>query len=83
MPDLPFSKLRRVGNTVYLSGELGFNSDGTLPETITEQTENCLRRIEGTLQGEGLSLKDVVSCTCYVSDGSEFSDFNAAYLSVF
>lgn len=83
MADLPFSKTRRVGSTVYLAGEIGFAADGSLPEGITAQTENCLNRIRVTLEAEGLSLANVVSCTCYLTDKADFAAFNAAYAPFF
>jgi enamine deaminase RidA (YjgF/YER057c/UK114 family) len=54
-------------------------ADGTIPEGITAQTDLTLQRIAATLSGEGLSLKDVVSCTVYLTDKADFAAFNAAY----
>ncbi len=76
---LPLSKLRRAGDTVYLSGELGFAADGSLPEGIAAQTEQTLKNIAATLAGEGLSLSDVVSATVYLTDRADFAAFNEVY----
>jgi len=43
------------------------------------QTDLTLARIASTLSGEGLSLKDVVSCTVYLADKADFRAFNEAY----
>jgi len=83
MSNLPFSKVRRVGNTVYLAGELGFDADGSLPEGIEAQTKNCLERIKATLEAEGLAMSNVVSCTCYLTDRSDFAKFNETYAPFF
>nr|WP_321455523.1 RidA family protein [uncultured Cohaesibacter sp.] len=83
MANLPFSKVRRSGSAVYLSGEIGFNSDGSVPEGIEAQTKNCLESIKKTLESEGLSLSNVISCTCYLTDRSDFAAFNAVYASYF
>ncbi|MDO6587211.1 RidA family protein [Salipiger sp. 1_MG-2023] len=83
MSDIPLSKVRRVGNTVYLSGELGFDETGGMPEGIEAQTHNCLSRIRETLKGEGLALTDVVSATCHLTDKADFAAFNAVYASYF
>ncbi|WP_186393456.1 MULTISPECIES: RidA family protein [unclassified Pannonibacter] len=80
---LPFSKVRRAGSTVYLAGEIGFAADGTVPEGIEAQTRNCLSRIKATLEGEGLTMAHVVSCTCYLTDAKDFAAFNAAYAEFF
>ena len=83
IPALPFSKLRRIGSTVYLSGELGFGADGSIPEGIEAQTRNCLDRIKATLEGEGLGMGNVVSCTCYLVDKADFAAFNTVYAEYF
>ncbi|MEQ6250365.1 RidA family protein [Sulfitobacter sp. HNIBRBA3233] len=79
VPILPFSKTRRVDDLLFLSGELGFAPDGTIPDGIEAQTRNCLDRIKTTLAGEGLGLSDVVSCTCFLTDKADFAAFNAVY----
>lgn len=79
VPNLPFSKTRRADHLLFLSGELGFAADGTIPDGIEAQTRNCLKRIRATLAGEGLGLPDVVSCTCYLTDKADFAAFNAVY----
>ena len=83
MARIPLSKVRRVGSTVYLSGELGFDADGKIPEGIEAQTTNCLENIKKTLAGEGLDLSNVVSCTCYLTDPSDFAAFNGVYARYF
>ncbi|QPM92518.1 RidA family protein [Pseudooceanicola algae] len=82
-PKLPLSKLRRLGDTIYLSGELGFDDAGKIPEGIEAQTTNCLNRIKATLEAEGLSLASVVSCTCYLTDAGDFAAFNKIYAETF
>ncbi|PDS41253.1 reactive intermediate/imine deaminase [Rhizobium anhuiense] len=80
---LPFSSLRRIENTVYLSGELGFDASGQIVGDITRQTKTTLNRIEATLAGIGLSRRDIVSCTCYLVHKHDFSGFNEAYRTFF
>ncbi|OCX60991.1 reactive intermediate/imine deaminase [Thioclava sp. SK-1] len=80
---IPLSKTRRIGSTLYLSGELGFATDGTMPKGITAQTENCIDAIAKTLASEGLNLSNVVSATCYLTDPADFAGFNAVYSAKF
>lgn len=77
--NLPFSKVRRAGGLIHLSGELPFAEDGSIPDGIAAQTDLTLRRIAATLAGEGASLADVVSCTIYLTDTADFAAFNEAY----
>ena len=77
---IPLSKLRKIGDTAYLSGELGFDDKGMLvPGGIEAETAQVLKRISDTLAGEGLTLDDVVSCTCYLADKKDFPAFNKVY----
>lgn len=83
MPTPPLSKLRRLGDAVHLSGELGFGADGTVPEGVAAQTGNAIDRIQATLATEGLDLSDVVSAACYLTDRTDFAAFNAVYAARF
>ncbi|MCY1538382.1 2-iminobutanoate/2-iminopropanoate deaminase [compost metagenome] len=80
---LPFSSLRRIESTVYLSGELGFDASGQIVGDIAQQTETTLNRIEATLADIGLSRRDIVSCTCYLVRKHDFTGFNQAYRTFF
>jgi len=81
---IPLSKIRRIGDTFYLSGELGFDDNHNIvPGGIEAETKQVLERITATLATEGLTLEDVISCTCYVSDKSDFAGFNKVYREYF
>ena len=54
IPTPPLSRTRRHGDQLYLSGELPFNEDGTIPDGIAAQTELTLGRMAATLAAEGL-----------------------------
>lgn len=73
----PLSKIRNIDNTYYLAGELGFEAEGQLAEGIEAQTRVTLERISRTLEGVGLTLGDVVTATCYLTDPADFQAFNA------
>jgi 2-iminobutanoate/2-iminopropanoate deaminase len=81
--ELPFSSFRQVGETIYLSGELGFNANGQIVGNIAQQTETALQRIEATLEGIGLGRRDIVSCTCHLVNKSDLEAFNNAYRAFF
>lgn len=76
---LPFSKLRKDAGLVFLSGEMPFAEDGSVPEGIAAQADLTLRRIAATLATEGLGLNDVVQVTVYLTHAEDFAAFNAAY----
>lgn len=83
MPTLPFSKIRTAAGLAFLSGEMPFAADGSIPEGITAQTHLTLERIAATLATEGLSLADVVSVNVFLTHKEDFAAFNTAYASHF
>jgi 2-iminobutanoate/2-iminopropanoate deaminase len=82
---LPFSEAVRVGNTLYLSGQLGI-APGTLklvPGGIEAEAKQTLENIRSTLQVYGYGMKDVVKCTVMLADIAEWSTFNEVYRGFF
>ena len=84
---LPFSEAVRVGNTVYLSGQLG-NVPGPGPITLAPggmagEAKQGMDNIQTALQAHGLSMADVVKCTVMLADMSELGAFNDVYKTYF
>ena len=83
--DLPFSAAVRVGNTLYLSGALG-NIPGTLNLAeggIQSETRQTMENISQTLESFGSSMDDVVKCTVFLADISEWAAMNEVYVTFF
>ncbi len=84
---LPFSEAVRVGNTVYLSGQLG-NVPGPgpiklAPGGMAGEAKQVMDNIQTALQAHGLSMADVVKCTVMLADMSEWGAFNDVYKTYF
>jgi len=80
---LPFSEAVRVGDILYLSGQLGRGPDGKLPDGIEAQTKQTLDNIGATLKLAGLSHGDIFHCTAMLSDMKLWPDFNKVYVTYF
>jgi reactive intermediate/imine deaminase len=80
---LPFSEAVRVGDILYLSGQLGRGPDGKLPDGIEAQTKQTLDNIGATLKKAGLGYGDVFHCTAMLSDMKLWPDFNKVYVTYF
>ncbi|MBS0579165.1 MAG: RidA family protein [Proteobacteria bacterium] len=78
---LPFSAGVRVGDMLYLSGQIGLGADDKLPPGIEAQARNTLDRIGATLKSAGLGWKDVVRCAVFLNDMGNWPAFNAIYAS--
>jgi 2-iminobutanoate/2-iminopropanoate deaminase len=80
----PLSPGIKVGNTVYVSGQVGRHpTTGQMGGDIREQTRNCLERIKAILEAAGTSLGNVVSATCWLSSRENFAGFNEVYATYF
>ena len=80
---LPFSSAVRVGDMLYLSGQIGNRADGTLPDGIDAQSRQVMDNIGGVLKSAGLSFNDVVKCTVMIDDIKQWGDFNKVYVTYF
>lgn len=80
---LPFSDAVRVGETLYLSGQLGIGADGKLPEGIEAQTKQALENVGAILKRAGLGYNDVFHCTAMLSDMANWPAMNKVYVTYF
>ena len=84
----PYSPVRRVGDWVITSGQVGLASDesgkaalvdgGTLPEL-----RQALRNVAEVLAIEGATLSDVVKTTLYLVDMGDFAAVNEVWVEYF
>ena len=82
---LPFSPAIRVGNVIYLSGQLG-NRIGTrelVPGGITAEARQTMENIRTVLEAAGSSLDRVFKCTVFLADIADYPAMNAVYASYF
>ena len=80
----PYSQAIRVGRTVYVSGEVGADSTGTIiGPSIEEQTDQALTNIGAILGAAGLRLDNVVATTVYLVNVTDFAEMNAHYATFF
>jgi len=62
------------GDWCFVSGTTGYDyATMTMPESVEEQTHNCLATIGGVLEEAGFAFSDVVRCHYYVTDAA-FAD---------
>lgn len=80
---LPFSQAVRAGNTLYLSGLLGDDKNGKLPDGTTAQTTAIMNNMRGILEKNGSSLDHVIQCKVILADINDFADMNKVYASYF
>ena len=80
----PFSESVRVGNILFISGQVGVDENEELVEGgIVGETRQIMSNIGGALERRGLDFSDVVKCTVFLADVAEWSEFNTIYKSYF
>lgn len=67
------SKIVKHNGTVYLCGQVG---EG---ETITEQTESCLARVDALLKEAGSSREHILQAIVWLNDMAYFEEMNAVW----
>jgi 2-iminobutanoate/2-iminopropanoate deaminase len=83
-PAYPFSPAVRVGDLLFLSGQIGTDSAGRLvPGGIEAETRRTLDNIADILRRTGSSLDRVVKCTVMMADMREWPAMNAVYATYF
>lgn len=82
--NLPFSEAVRVGNMLYLSGQIGIDSSGQLASGgIAAETRQTLENMKAALERHGSSLDRVVKCLVMLADMNEWADMNTVYVTYF
>jgi len=80
---LPFSNAVRAGDLLYLSGQIGMKTDGSLPPGIDAQARQAMDNIGAILKAQHLGWGDVVKCTVMLDNMADWPAFNKAYVTYF
>ena len=82
---LPFSEAVRVGNMLYLAGQVG-NVPGALEVVeggIVQETRQTMENIRAVLERHGSSMDRVVKCTVMMDQIELWGSFNEVYADFF
>jgi 2-iminobutanoate/2-iminopropanoate deaminase len=76
----PYSESARVGDLLFLAGQVGEYEDGKLVAGgIKAEAEQIMLNIKAALARRGLGLQHVVKCTVLLADIAEWGTFNEVY----
>lgn len=80
----PYSAGVATEELVFLSGQLGADTDGNLvSEDVVEQTQKAFENIGVLLEASGLTYDDIVKTTVLLADMNDFSKVNEEYARYF
>jgi 2-iminobutanoate/2-iminopropanoate deaminase len=76
----PFSNGYVAGNTLYVAGQQGPDSNGQVAGVdITLQTTNAIGEVRKVVEDAGFDMSDIVSVTIYLTDLNDVPKINAVY----
>ncbi len=82
---LPFSEAVRVGDLLFVSGQIG-NAPGDLrlvPGGIAAEARQALENLKAIVERHGSGVDQVLKCTVFLADMGEWSAFNEVYRGFF
>jgi reactive intermediate/imine deaminase len=80
---LPFSGAVLVGDTLYLSGDIGLDENRKIPDTAEAEARLVLDSIQATLKEAGMTMDDLAFVQVFCSDVSHYDAFNNVYRTYF
>ena len=67
------SKIVKHNGVAYLCGQVGAG------ESVTEQTEDCLARVDALLEQAGSSRDRILQAIVWLADMADFAEMNAVW----
>ena len=77
----PYSQAIKVGNTLYLSGQIAINPETGKMDTLDIETEvkRVLDNLGEVLKSAGMKYENVVKVTIFTTDLKQFATINSVY----
>ena len=80
----PYSQAVLVNGLLFVSGQIPVNpADGSVAESIENQSHQALKNVGAILSEAGLGYEDVVKTTVLLADIADFKAMNAVYAEYF
>ena len=84
-PLAPYSPGAKVGDTVYVSGTLALDSNGTLVGAgdVKTQTRHVLETIKSVIEAAGGTMKDIAFNHIFLKELGDYAAMNEVYREYF
>ncbi len=79
----PYSLAAEANGFVYLAGQAGVENDGSISDSISEQTRRTMERLREVLETMGLGFENVVKTSIFLIDMGDFAAMNEVYATYF
>lgn len=82
--EFPFSDAVWAGDTLYISGQIGFDPKTMkCPADPSEEARRVMDYLKHVVEGAGLTMDDLVQVQVFCSDVQHFAAFNEVYKTYF
>ena len=68
-----------VADHLFFTGMAGTRGDGTVADSVYEQTKQIFVNTKALLEKAGGDLSNIVNVTVYLTDSADFAEMNRAY----
>lgn len=81
----PYSQAVKVGNTLYLSGQIALDpaTGELLNADIREETHQIFKNMKAVLEAAGANFDNIVKATVFITDMNDFAEVNSVYQEAF
>ncbi|MFL2639378.1 MAG: Rid family detoxifying hydrolase [Flavobacteriaceae bacterium] len=81
LPVGPYSQAVMIDNTLYISGQVGFNinSNELIITNIEDETDQVMKNIKAILNHVNFNFENVIKSTIFITDMNNFSKVNKVY----
>ncbi|KAJ4456836.1 putative RidA family protein [Paratrimastix pyriformis] len=80
----PYSAAKRIGNTLFVSGQIGINPETkTLATGFADQARQALRNLGNILRAAGTDYAHVAKCNCFLTEQTDLAQMNEIYKEFF
>ena len=81
LPVGPYSQAVMIDNTLYVSGQVGFNinSNELIITNIEDETDQVMKNIKAILNHVNFNFENVIKSTIFITDMNNFSKVNKVY----
>ncbi len=74
-PNPNLSPGMRVGNMLYVSGHVGTDASGNIPEGCEAQSRQVMANIRGVIEAAGGRMEDVAKITCFLTNMDDYAAY--------
>lgn len=81
----PYSQAIRYRDLLFVSGQIAINPEtgDLVDDDIVVQTRQVMENLQAIIKEAGMTLQNVVKCSCFLKDMEDFVKFNDVYNSYF